>query len=142
MNTPSAVEKEAYDEICAYTLSRRDKAFIHQHVVDAYTAQTASSSDKPIGLTFALIGLYLHVEHNYSGRAVQLAHMKLGRQKRDWPRFLLPMERGEITASIVWTAPEGPERDNLIHDWCVSVWQAHVNNHAAVKAWAKEWQLV
>ncbi len=142
MNTPSNRERLAYDEICAYTLSLGDKEFIHQHVVDAYAAQTATPSDKPIGLIFALIGLYLHVEQNYSGKEVQRAHMKLGRQKRKWPQFQLPTERGEISASMVVAAQEGPERDNLIHGWCVSVWHAYAGNHAAIEAWAKEWRLV
>jgi hypothetical protein len=53
----------AYDELRAYTLGRRDAAFIHQHVVDAYPVQTATDRERPIRLAKGLIGLYLHVEH-------------------------------------------------------------------------------
>jgi hypothetical protein len=54
------LNQDAYDELCCYTLSHRDTSFIHQHVVDAFAAQTADERTKLIGLAFALIGLYLH----------------------------------------------------------------------------------
>ena len=80
--------RPAYDEVYAYTMSR--PGFILQHVVDAYGAQTASSDGKPIGVVFALVGLYLHVERAFSGRQVQKAHMELGRRKRAWPISIFP----------------------------------------------------
>jgi hypothetical protein len=45
--------QDTYNELCCYTLSHGDPSFIHQHVVDAYAAQTADDRSKPIGLTFA-----------------------------------------------------------------------------------------
>ena len=57
-----AVDRAAYDELASYTLAHGDPAFIHQHVVDAFAAQHATDDSKPIGVAFALIGLYLHVE--------------------------------------------------------------------------------
>jgi hypothetical protein len=39
--------RDAYDELCAYTLSSGDPAFIHQHVVDAFAAQRASAAGRP-----------------------------------------------------------------------------------------------
>jgi hypothetical protein len=53
---------DAYHELCGYTLTHGDAAFIHQHVVDAFAAQHADAHSKPIGITFALAGLYLHLE--------------------------------------------------------------------------------
>jgi hypothetical protein len=82
-------EREAYDEISAYTLTHGSADFIHQHVVDAFAAQHAKPDGKPIGITFALAGLYLHVEKGFSGPSVQRAHMQMARQRR-WPRFVLP----------------------------------------------------
>ncbi|MGZ7078191.1 MAG: DUF5946 family protein [Thermoanaerobaculia bacterium] len=120
-----ASERDAYDELCAYTLTHGDLAFIHQHVVDAFAAQQANEQTKPIAITFALIGLYLHVEKGVSGRDVQRVHMKLGRRKRDWPRFPLPLDRGPITAMDVIRAPAGTERDRAIDAWCASVWNAY-----------------
>ena len=118
-------ERDAYNELCAYTLTHGDAAFIHQHVVDAFTAQHANEQTKPIGLTFALIGLYLHVEKHVSGRDVQKVHMQLARRKREWPRFPLPQGRGSMTAVVVMRAPAGPERDRAIDAWCSSVWNAY-----------------
>jgi hypothetical protein len=38
----------------------RLKNWFHRHVVDAFTAQHADEQTKPIAVTFALVGLYLH----------------------------------------------------------------------------------
>lgn len=35
-----ASEQETYNELCYYTLSHGDSSFIHQHVVDAFAAQS------------------------------------------------------------------------------------------------------
>jgi len=129
---------EAYHELCAYTLSRGDPAFLHQHVVDAFAAQRASVESKPIGVTMALVGLYLHTERGFTGRRVQRVHMQLARQKRRWPAFTLPDDRGSMTAVEVMAAPEGPERDRAIHAWADSVWQAFSANHGAVAALLRE----
>jgi hypothetical protein len=125
--------QDLYDELASYTLIHPDPAFIHQHIVDAFAAQTADEQIKPIKILFALVGLYLHIEKNYSGREVQLAHMRLGKKKMAWPRFELPEKRGSITISDVLKSAPGEERDREIHDWCVSVWDAYVACHREVK---------
>jgi hypothetical protein len=116
----------AYDELCAYTLSLGDPEFIHQHVVDAQAAQAATTESKPIGVAFALVGLYLHLERGFTGREVQRAHMRLGRSGPPWPQFPLPPEdeRGATTPEGVLATPEGPERVAAIDGWCWSVWEA------------------
>src|SRR5437762_13393080 len=58
--------KSLFHELCYYTLSHNDRSFIHQVVVDAYAAQTADETSKPIGVAFALLGLYLHHERGYT----------------------------------------------------------------------------
>ena len=125
--------EDAFDELRCYTLTHGDPAFIHQHVVDAFAAQNADEQTKPIKLTFALIGLCLHVEKQFSGKEVQRAHQFLARRRRSWPRFPLPRERGSVTVEDVIAVPGGPERDKAIHDWCVSVWDAFRDSHQAVK---------
>jgi len=125
-------ERDAYDALCAYTLTHGGAAFIHQHVVDAFAAQSADEHSKPIGVTFALVGLYLHVERAFTGRQVQRTHMVMARRKRSWPSFILPDQRGAITARTVLSAPEGIERDEAIDDWCASVWRAFIPNRQAV----------
>jgi hypothetical protein len=118
-------EQDAYDQVRYYTLSLGDPEFIHQHVVDAFVAQHADENTKPIAITFALVGLFLHVEKGFNGQQVQRAHMELAREKRTWPVFQLPVERGAMTVVEVAAAPAGPERDRAIHEWCVSVWRAY-----------------
>lgn len=135
------VERAAYDELWAYTLTHGDPAFIHQHVVDAFAAQTATPASKPIGVTFALVGLYLHVERRFTGRAVQRAHMQMARRKRDWPAFVLPVARGDITAETVIAVPAGPARDAAIERWCESVWSAFAANRSVVIALLHEYDL-
>ena len=132
------LERDAYNELSAYTLTHRDPSFIHQHVVDAFAAQHADEHSKPIGVTFALVGLYLHVEKQFSGRQVQRAHMRMAQRKRTWPQFRLPLKRGDMTAVDVMAAPEGPERDAAIHAWCASVWTAFADNRQLVADLVRE----
>lgn len=127
-------EKDAYNELCSYTLTRGDSRFIHQHVVDAWSAQHADGESKPIGVAFALIGLCLLIERNWSGRQVQHAHIQLARRRHSWPTFALPRDRGSITAIEVMAAREGSERDSAIHAWCASVWAAYADCHREVAA--------
>jgi hypothetical protein len=117
-------KRTAYETLCAYTLSRGDQEFIHQYVVDAFAAQQADGRTKPIQLTFALVGLYLAVEHGKTGREVQRVHMRLARRKQAWPVFALPSGRGATTAAGVLAAAEGEERDTAIRAWCRDVWVA------------------
>ena len=132
MNATS--EGDAYDELRFDTLSRGDAAFVHQHVVDAWTAQHADATTKPIALAFALVGLCLHVERGSTGREVQLAHVKLARQRRQWPAFELPARRGEVTVRDVLLAEGAEERDIAIDEWCACVWSAYSSSHDAVRA--------
>lgn len=140
---PSAREERAYNELTAWTLSRRDGEFIHQHVVDAWAAQHADQTTRPIAIAFSLIGLYLHLEKGFTGRQVQRAHMQLtqpagrGPGRKDWPLFPLPKDRGRMTACDVWAAPE-PERAKAIDQWCRSVWEAWRESHAAIVEFAGE----
>jgi len=131
-------EQEKYYELSCYTLEHGDPRFIHQHVVDAFMAQTADENTKPIGLSFALIGLYLHLEKNYTGKEVQLAHMALAKRRKDWPRFELPEVRGEIGVTEVMDQPAGEKRDAMIDTWCASVWQAYAASHSKVRALVAE----
>src|SRR5260370_20180011 len=112
--------------------------FILQHVVDAFAVQTACDHSKPIGIVFGLVGLYLHVEKQFSGRQVQKAHMELGRKKRVWPSVPLPEDRGRMTVVDVLAASAGLERDRAIDDWCRSVWAAFNGNRESIIALLRE----
>lgn len=122
-----------YDQLAFYTLAHADPAFIHQNVVDAFAAQNASEDDKPIKPMFALIGLYLCVEKGQTGRQAQLAHMKLAKRRKEWPRLPLPARRGTIRTADILAAPPGAERDAMIRRWCEDVWAAWAHAHATIK---------
>ena len=133
--------EELFHELSFYALGLADAGFTHQHVVDAWAAQTANTDTKPIKLTFALVGLYLHVERGFTGKAVQLAHLALARHKRTWPAFPLPQHRGDITIKDVLDAPPGPERNEMIHQWAASVWQAFIESKPSIEALVEEYRV-
>jgi hypothetical protein len=125
-------DQELYNELAYYTLSLGDSAFIHQHIVDAFGAQHADKAAKPIAITFALAGLYLYLEKNYTGREVQIAHVKMAKKKRNWPAFDLPEQRGDVTVADVLNSLPGQEREAMIRKWCESVWDVYKKSHKQV----------
>lgn len=127
--------EEQYHELACCTLAQTSADFIHQHVVDAFAAQHASTSDKPIRLAFALVGLYLHIECNYNGKEVQRAHQAIAATKRAWPVFSAPEHRGNITIADVLATKSGADRDGMIDTWCRSVWAAFDGSHSAIERW-------
>jgi hypothetical protein len=139
---PAIPGPHPFDTLMAYTWTRGDAGFIHQLAVDAYGAQNAHERTKPIGLTFALIGLYLAVEKGWSGKQVQRAHMLLGRRRRAWPSFALPLDRGSMTIADVLAHREGPERDEAIHRWCRAVWAAFASSRPTIVALLAEYDIV
>lgn len=79
------------------------------------------------------MGLYLHVERRFTGREVQLVHMKLARRPEAWPVGALPTARGAITAFEVAAALDGADRDAMISAWAKSVWEAYTPSRPAVE---------
>lgn len=117
-------DQDLYNELAFYMLAHGDPSFIHQNIVDAFAAQHADETSKPIHVVFALVGLYLHVEKNFTGRQVQLAHMQLARRRKQWVRPALPQERGVIGIADVLAVAPGQARDAMIRKWCESAWEA------------------
>lgn len=140
---PTEQEQNAFHQLTAWTLSLGDREFIHQHAVDAWAAQHADENSSSIGIAFALVGLYLHLEKGFTGREVQRAHMQLaqphgrGPGRKNWPRFLLPARRGSVTVCDVIAAPEH-RRAQALDGWCRSVWDAWKESDEAVAELAKE----
>ena len=116
-------DQDLFDELSFYTMSLRDPEFLHQNAVDAFAAQHVDETTKPIKTVFALIGLYLTLEKGFTGRQVQLAHMRLARQRRHWPRIPPIAERAPVTVVDVLTAEPGTARNQAIRDWCRAVWE-------------------
>ena len=114
-------DQDLFNELACYTLELRDPEFIHQHVVDAFAVQHAGPDTKPIAL---VIGLYLHLEKNFTGRQVQLAHMRLAQRRKHWNAPRIPARQGAaIHVADVIAAPPGPARHAMIRRWCEAVWQ-------------------
>jgi Family of unknown function (DUF5946) len=130
-------DQELYNELAFYTLAHPDPAFIHQNVVDAFAAQHADESSKAIYIVFALIGLYLCVEKNFTGKQAQKAHMQLAKTRRQYARPPLPVDRGAIGIRDVLAAPPGRARDDMIHKWCISAWEAWKDSREQIAALAK-----
>lgn len=127
-----ATAQDLYNELAYYTLAHGDSAFIHQHVVDAFAVQHADETTKPIAVVFGLAGLYLHIERGFTGRQVQVTHMRMAAKHKQCPRVPLPEKRGEVTIETVLAANPGPERDAEIERWCASVWDACRESHAMI----------
>lgn len=121
---------ELFGELSAYTLAHGDPKFIHQHAVDTWQAQHAVVSKSNIGIAFSLIGLYLAIEKGYTGRQVQLAHMELGRTKRNWGDFTIPRGPAALTVREVLKTEPGPARDAALMRWAAAVWETWCSAHA------------
>lgn len=120
-------------KLAYYTLSRGDALFIHQVAVDAYAAQHAGPSSKPISIAFALIGLCLVLERGCTGKEAQLEHMRLATLSKTWPPFDPPASRGSMTVADVLESLPGEQRDAALNCWAASVWEAWKHEHAAVR---------
>ncbi|OLB29569.1 MAG: hypothetical protein AUF64_06070 [Chloroflexi bacterium 13_1_20CM_54_36] len=111
-------------ELSYYTLSLQDSDFIHQLVVDTYAAQHVGPQVKPITIAFALVGLYLVCEKQYTGKHVQHTHMVLAtaNHSKIWPQFSLPTTKAFLTVQDVVHSPDKTKQE-MITNWCQSVWQ-------------------
>jgi len=116
-------DQQLFEDLCAYTLSLRAPFFLHQNAVDAFAAQHVEEDTKPIKTVFALLGLYLTLEKEFTGRQVQLAHMRLAKHRKDWPQLPPTPESTAIAVASVLAAEPGPSRNGAIRKWCEAVWQ-------------------
>jgi hypothetical protein len=138
----------ALSELSAYTLTRLDPGFIHQHVVDAYGAQHAGFqgrvreriSQSNIGIAFSLLGLYLTVEKGYTGREVQRAHMALGRWRKQYPHPEHIPERAALTVLDVIKEQPGAARDEKLKRWAEAVWESWKPAHVWTRALWSEFE--
>jgi hypothetical protein len=133
----SAACRQRYDELSAYTVSLQDADFLHQFAVDTYAAQHVGAAVKPIGITFALVGLYLACEHHYTGRQVQKAHILLARTPKQWPQFRRPEAKASLTVLDVLNAPE-QERNDRLRQWQKAVWRIWESEHPKVAEFVQE----
>src|SRR4051794_31635896 len=132
-------DQDLYNQLAFYTLELRDPDFIHQHIVDAFAVQHAGPGTKPISIVFGLIGLYLYLEKNFTGRQVQRAHMQLANRRKHWTAPPLPAgQRSAIGVADVLAAPPGPQRHAMIRRWCEAVWQDWPHARTQIAALARD----
>jgi len=82
---------------------------------------------------FGLIGLYLALEKGYTGRQVQLAHMKIANRRKDWPRPELPPRMAELTVLDVLRAGTDAEKEEMLMKWAESVWRIWEHQHGWIQ---------
>jgi hypothetical protein len=82
--------------------------------------------------------LYLYIEKGLTGKQVQKAHMQLARQRRQWPQWEPPQERGTLGVSAVLAVQPGQERDEMIRNWCVAVWDAWKETQIQIRELVKQ----
>ncbi len=135
-------ESKEFNELSFYSMSHPDRNyFIHQHVVDAYQAQVSNKETKPIAVIFALLGLHLYLEEGYTGREVQLMHMKIAKNKPAvWPKVVFPESRGEITIQDILKLESSEDKDAMIRNWCESVWNAYSESQQAIRDFTKPYR--
>jgi hypothetical protein len=112
-----------------YTVGKQDPEFIHQHAVDMYAAQHAGGPTRTITVAFGLIGLFLALEKGYTGKQVQLAHMRIAKARKDWPRLGPPDQPAFLTAMDVFQAGTDAEKDAMIRKWMTLVWKSWADRH-------------
>jgi hypothetical protein len=116
-----------------YTVAKQDPEFIHQYVVDTYAAQHAGGPTRNIPVAFGLIGLYLAVEKGYTGKQVQLAHMRIAKARKVWPRLEPPRQPAALTVMDVLQAGTDREKDAVIRKWMASVWESWSDRHTWIR---------
>jgi len=134
-------DQDLYNELAFYTLETlelRDPEFIHQHIVDAFAVQHAGPESKPIAIVFGLIGLYLYLEKNFTGRQVQRAHMQMARNRKRWSAPSIPQRSATIGVADVLAAPPGPARNAMIRRWCEAVWHDWQHGRSQIAALAQQ----
>lgn len=128
----SAACLQVYYQLTAFTLSLADTEFIHQIVVDTYTAQHPGPGMRPITIPFALIGLYLAFERGFTGREVQLAHISLGRKHIRWPEFTPPLVKASVTVLDILPRVSATGYREPIMNWGKAVWETWKPDHKRV----------
>lgn len=121
---------DAYHALTARTLALGDPGFVHQHAVDAWTAQHVGDSTPLVGTFFALAGLYLALERGLDGRQVQQAHVAMTHGVKAWPAFRPPSPPGTVTVLLPLS---GGDLTEALRIWMADVWDVWAHEHDRVR---------
>jgi hypothetical protein len=89
-------------------------------------------------VVFGLIGLYLALEKGYTGKQVQLAHMRIAGTRKVWPHQVPPGQQADLTVMDVLQAGTDEEKDAMIRKWMAAVWVSWADRHGWVRATTDE----
>ncbi len=100
----------------------------HQLTVDTYGAQHAGGPAPQIRVVYGLAGLWLSIEHDFSGEDVRAVHRRMGRPTADWPSFDPPAPPQHwLTVADVAEAGAHARSEaghaRAIAQWSESVWE-------------------
>ena len=132
---------QLYGEVQGYALRHPELVRdLHQLSVDTYAAQHAprdpGGGPPPIGVAYALVGLYLALDRGRSGLEVRAAHQRMGRPDATWPRLPAPASTGSMTvfdvAAAGAMADSSAGHGRALRAWAADVWLAWSAEHAAV----------
>jgi hypothetical protein len=117
-----------YAEVSGFEFEHPVMLRYHQLSVDAYGAQHAGDPTTPIRLGYSLAGLWLALEHGFSGDEVRAVHAHMGHAQDWWPTFRPPAPGEWMTVRDV--AEQGVRRGSstghatATRAWAESVWSA------------------
>jgi hypothetical protein len=121
---------DLFHELAFYTLSHPDQTyFIHQLIVDAYGAQHLDKNSKKISVGATLLGLYWKNELGFTGKEVQLEHMRLGKKMGELKIASFPKEKAKINVAEVL---EAADKDEAIRMWNAAVWDMWKKEHQSI----------
>ena len=92
---------QLYHELSANFIMSPDVTFVPNMRLTHMVLQHSGNRVKNIRTAFSLIGLYLAVEREYTGRQVQHAHMELAKRNIKWSSFILPIRPYALSVADV-----------------------------------------
>lgn len=129
---------DRYTQVLSFELEHLTRlGRYHQLIVDAYGAQHAGAPSPPISAAFGLIGLYLSLEHDWSGTAVRAAHQFLAQRYSTWPSFRGRADDLVITVDDVAGATTADVHASRVQAWGRAVWNSWAPEHPLVGSWAE-----
>lgn len=131
-----------YAEVSGFEFQHPVMLRYHQLSVDAYGAQHAGPPTTPIRLGYSLAGLWLALEHGFSGDEVRAVHAHMGHAQDWWPTFEPPTGPPRMTVRDV--AEQGVRRGSstghatATRAWAEAVWGGWTAERATVAADVEE----
>lgn len=98
----------------------------HQLTADTYTAQHAGGPTPLLRVGYALTGLWLSIEHGFSGEDVRSIHRRMGRPTAAWPIFDPPRPPQRWLTGIDVADAGVRQRSERGHAKAVAAWAESV----------------